>query len=160
MVLLYVLTMVIAGTASWIEVLNAEAGGILPNREYYNGDPAAGVVKWRYSSVTSEKRWREYRGPRDEDGNPATRPLNAEETARMHRDIAKAKAGNSLRDVLGTLGQLQYPLVLGVVIWCAAAIASRLRDPRKALPYVPALVIALMAGALAWHRAYFTSLGL
>lgn len=53
---LALLTLYVLFVSAYIEVMNVRAGGRLPNREYRNGDPSQGVVKWRISILPASDR--------------------------------------------------------------------------------------------------------
>ena len=154
-----VIAAIVAFISVQIEVLNVRAGGPLPNREYYGGDPRRGVVKWRLSPWTNERSWRTAFGPRDEQGKPSDRPLTADEQARMDRDITHALAHNRLRSFVSSAGLLQYVLV---PLLAVLSITMMLRKPRSVGQVVTGAVplfVAIGAGILMFSRAYFTSLG-
>jgi hypothetical protein len=150
----YVLAVIAVGIAGTIEWLNFQAGGRLPSREYRDGDPAEGCVTWRTSLATSEAMWRRFRGPRDEQGNPATRLLTAEEDRRMRSEIAWGIANNRLLYFVSTAGLAQYLLIPLLLV---AAVALMLRGRRSHAVFLYAVVA--VTGFLLWYRAYFPSLG-
>src|SRR4051794_13225003 len=87
-----------------IEWLNAEAGGVLPNRTHYDNDPSQRVVKWRAMAMSVvESTWRQHNGIDD-------RPLIPTEQAQLDLEIRRQQANNSLRTFVGTIGLLQYLL--------------------------------------------------
>lgn len=149
----YALALLVAFIAVRIELLNHAAGSILPNHEYVNNDPAEGPTKWRQSPFTTEARWRQ-QYVRDLAGQPTTRPLTPAECLQMGTDVSRGQANNQLRDFVETAGLLQYLLVPLLV--ATAVLVLRGDRPRLALPLI---MVALVAAALMFHRAYFTSLG-
>ncbi len=154
---LYLLLLaVVATTAVRIEILNRMAGGRLPNRERRDD---GGIVKWRADLRIDEARWRTTLGPRDESGNPVTRPLTAAEVAQMTDDTRKARANNTLRDVVGTWGLAQYVFApLAAVLGIQLLFGSGLGRAPRAMGGV-GVIVASAACAVMVVREYFTSLG-
>lgn len=138
-----------------IEMLNMEAGGILPRKEEYrNGDPDQGLVKWRESPCINEQGWRMMRNI------PADHLLTEAETARMRREVEKAKAGNYLRGLVGSAGLWQHLLVPLLMLLSVKLLLRSVHSSwlRTALGTV-SLLISIGAGVLMLSRAYWTSLG-
>lgn len=149
----YLLAATVLVIAVRIEWLNFEAGGILPRREYRNGDPAEGKVKWRASHVRDEAAWRRMH-IRDDLGRSTDRELTTDERAAMADDLRRNAARDQLRGFVQTAGVAQYPLaaVLAVI---SVIMVSQL--PKR--QYLPVILVAVAASALMWHREYFSSLG-
>ncbi len=141
-----------------IELLNQQAGSILPRSEYRNGDPAQGLVKWRQSPITSEAAWRKVFGPVDENGQPTSRNLTDTERRKMREYIEKAEASNRLRDVVASFGVLQYLIVFVGLLW---SIVILFRKPNRMEKNFLALSIGLflLSASSMFYRGYFTSLG-
>ena len=145
---------VVAFVALRIEWLNVQAGGLLPNHEYVDGNPAEGCVEWTESPFINEAAWRRSFGPRDADFQPVNRLLTPAENAQMRSDIHRQQASNSVLELLGTVGLAQYLLVPALLVMSIVVIV---RDgARRGLP---GLVVALAAGVLMIYRSYFSSLG-
>lgn len=138
-----------------IEWLNAEAGGVLPMREYRNQDPSEGVVRWRTSTVTTEAAWRQYHGPRDSDYRPVQRPLTAAEVAQMETEFRQAKANNALLRFVEWAGLIQYPLVPVLVGY--SILIMRRRGVRHGMA---PLFVGILGGVCMVYWGYFTSLEL
>jgi hypothetical protein len=129
---------------------------MLPSRAL---DERGTQVKWRHSLLTSEARWRLHCGPREPDGQPASRPLTADEQAQMIRDIRQARAANSLLDVVSTWGLLQYLLApASLCLGLSLLLGARANRPARLLGGA-GICISLAAGALMLHRQYFSILG-
>ena len=148
------LLLAVVSIAARIEVLNHRAGGVLPRAEYRNSDPAQGLVKWRTSPITTPERWREASGPRDAKGVPIDRSLTHTERREMEKTIAQNRANNQLREIVGTFGLLQYPLVAVLLTAGACRVLGRRRYTGGAM-----LLAAVGAGGLMIYRGYFSSLG-
>jgi hypothetical protein len=157
---LYALTPWIAFVAIRIEILNADAGTLLPrlNKALAQNRADGGSGKWRAMRM-DEARWLSFYH-RDADGNPDPRPLTPEEHARMTAEIHHANASLRLRDFVHTLGILQYPAVFIACLTGGAWTLEQLRRRRPALATAYALptLHALLAGALAVYRGYFSSM--
>lgn len=152
--LLSLLTIAVALIAGRIEWLNARAGWSLPSHEYRDGDPAAGPVAWRQSSVTTEARWRRFNGPKDAAFRPVTRPLTADEQRQVRSDLARTRAGNDLLALVETAGLLQY-LLVPVLLGGSVAVLLQGGVRRGGVP----LAVAIVAAALMVYRGYYASLG-
>jgi hypothetical protein len=133
-----------------IEVLNAEAGNVLPRT-------SAG--KWRVSFVQSEARWRELQSIRRGDETWADRTLNAAERDAMHAEVRENVAKGRLRDVVGTWGVAQYAVVAGLLT-SSAALLYRRRSRVHAAVASAGLLVACACGMMALLRGYYTSLGI
>jgi hypothetical protein len=152
----YLLALTMAFIAVRIEWLNARAGGVLPNREYFDSNPNDGVVEWRYSPFTTEDFWRRNQARTNAESRLRllNGPLTDTEQRQMYSDVKEARARNDLLDFLESAGLLQYllvPLVLGI-----SFIVMRVKRRRLA---IPPLICAVAAGVLMLYRGYFTSLG-
>ena len=153
--LLVLITVVVVTTAARIEFLNAEAGQVLPRREFRDD---GGRVKWR-QAPSNESRWRAILGPRDEEGKPLARELTEAERAQMTGDIRRWKAWNALRDIVSTWGLGQYLLVpAALAIGLSLLLGRRARGSVRLLGGA-GVCIAIAAGVLMIHRAYSPSLG-
>ncbi len=154
-VLLSLLLAAIATTAVRIEILNAQAGRILPIRALRDdGTPG----KWRQSVVTDERRWRQLCGPRDAAGEPA-KELTEADRARMQRDIQREISNGSLRDLVESWGLAQYALVpLAASMSLFLLFAPRWTPSRRWFGAC-GLAITGAAAYLMFHRAYLSSLG-
>ena len=158
-VFMYVTAALAVFIAIRIEMLNSRAGGVLPHREYRNGDPAERVVTWRESPITDEQRWREVRGPRDAEGKPVSRPLTPDEQQQMAWDVARAQAHNTLRSFVETFGMLQCVLAPVLVLMSVFMIHRRRHSPVYMWSAVPPLLVGLACNLLLFYREYVTSLG-
>lgn len=136
-----------------IEMLNMEAGGILPRKEYRNGDPSDGLTKWRESPCINEQGWRMMRNI------PADHLLTEAETAQMRREIEKEKAGNYLRGFVGSAGLWQYLLVPLLMLLSTKLLRSRHSSWLRIALGTASLLVSIGAGILMLSRAYWTSLG-
>ncbi len=155
----YALAAIVAFIAIRIEVLNTQAGGMLPNREYRNSDPKQGVVTWRHSPVINERLWRRFLGPRDANGEPVTRPLTASDKEQMRQDIRRGRANNRLLGFVETAGVLQYLLVPVLFVLSLVLLARRKPSCRGVLVAALPLCVSIAACAFMLYRAYFPSLG-
>jgi len=152
-ILLWVAAVVAVGCLSTlirIEVLNRQAGYVLPRHEYFNGDPESGLTKWRYR-ITNEVFWRKM------EEIPEDRPLTAQEQADYLEHRTKGQANNDLHDAVRTWGLLQYPLTVLLGVLAGVGMArhqGRLRRWHG--------LLLLLAGGCLWratYLGYFTSLG-
>lgn len=156
-VLLLVVTTAIVGiTAVRIEILNRQAGAILPAREFTSD---SGHARWRQSLATNEARWRELHGPRDPDGQPASRALTPTEQAEIATSIRRAQASNTLLGVVSTWGLAQYLLVPATIILAVTVLLDPRIQRRMRLLAAACACIAIAAGVLMFYRAYYPSLG-
>lgn len=154
---LWALTLLLANevtTAVRIERLNHALGGILPNRERRDDGTTA---KWRSDPCVTEAIWIRMQVPRDASGQALS--LTNADQIRMRQHIARARANNRLRTIVSTWGLLQYLLVPVTVAlaWCVWILSSGRWTWR--LLAIAGWVVSGLAGVLAFHRAYFTSLG-
>lgn len=159
MIAIYLLAGVAAFICARIEYLNLQAGGRLPRREYRNGDPSQGLVKWRVASRrAAEMAW--YRGHGIETTEPwvPARPLTVEEKRALEYFVAREKANGDLRAFVSGYGLFQYPL-LGVLLLLSILNIFSAGPLRRRLLSLPPILVAVVCGALMFHRAYFTSLG-
>lgn len=139
-----------------IELLNRAAGDLLPRHER---NEQGSLVEWRQSPWTDADAWRMLRGPRDETGQLASRPLTPTENTQMLHDVQEAMAANRLRDVVGTWGLLQYAFVpLLLVTGISLCIESKMRRNYRIVG-AGGVLIAVLAGGLMLYRAYFAALG-
>ena len=99
---LYVLIVCIS-----IEVLNVKAGHILPNKD--DG-------KWRVL-FSPAMAWEMTYGPKDQNGNPVDRPLTHAEKIARKEFITQSGYEAILRDIVGSLGLLQYILGPIALVW-------------------------------------------
>lgn len=139
----FLIAAIIVITAIKIEILNANAGSILPWTYF---ESMGGNQKWRQLPWTTKSRWIEVFGE----------PPPADEST-MHEQIARARANNKLRDIVSTWGLAQYPLSFGLAsssIWFLLSTKSR----RLQFPNASLLLIACAAFSIAVYRGYFTSL--
>jgi len=144
---IYALAAVVAFITLRIEWLNAESGGRLPNREYFNNDPAQVTVKWRAGPPVVESEWRRRNGIDD-------RPLTVAEQSQLDSESRRERANNSLRDFVGSAGLLQYLLAPALVV------ASLMTIGAKGVRYgIVPLGVGIAAGVMMFWRTYFTSLG-
>ncbi len=158
-VITYLIALIMSFICIRIEILNRESGYRLPNREFYNDNQDNGPVKWRESPITTEKRWRQVRGPRNEDGSPAERELTSSEKYHMECEISGAKANNALLEFVSSAGLLQYILV-PLTFFLSFALYTRLPvQKRRILIAFPPMFLAILCGILMLYRGYFTSLG-
>ena len=134
-------------TCVLIEGLNFQAWGQLPKT--YEG-------KWRVPYERDEGRWRQVQNWETGDASIVARPLTAQESAKMRVDVRRAVAAHTLRDVVPTLGVLQYPLVLVVLVSGLALLREARSRPGVVLAW-GATVASVVAGLLAVYRGYFTS---
>jgi hypothetical protein len=140
-------------TAIRIERLNDLAGGILPNRERRDD---GSIAKWR-EGISSPALWIRIHASKDPTGQPL--PLTPTQNAQMQADLAHALVNNRLREIVSTWGLAQYILAPGTL---ALALYIWGRSPGhrgKRTFAATGVLISLAAGALAFHRAYFTSFG-
>ena len=132
-----------------IEMLNSRAGHILPRTER---------GKWRVSFVQSEASWRRLQSQQDKDATWATRTLTSIERAQMQAEVDANVAGGELRDLVSTAGLLQY-LLVPVLLLSSLRLFRTSRSRAHICIATAALASAAACGAMAFHRAYFTSLG-
>jgi hypothetical protein len=146
---LLALTVVAVFICTWIEILNIQSGNYLP-RDFSDGHT------WRQYRMTSETVWRNDHSHND----PAilTRPLTIPEAAQMQQEVGRATARNHMFRIVTTVGLLQYPLVLFLLICILPAfLNSRSRSARIALGV--AFIFVFACGTLMLYRGYFSSLG-
>ncbi len=134
-----------------IEHLNFKAGGILPRREYYGGTPESGLVKWRVG-LSSERAWRRSHGIEE------NVTLTSDQQSSMEQSTASNKRNGSLRNAVGTIGLLQYPILLAMAIGVVVSLVSSRSRQSIAIALFGAGTL-LVCGGLMLHRGYFTSLG-
>jgi hypothetical protein len=118
--------------------------------------------KWRATWLTEEK-WRRLElhpadHPDDPDG--LTRPLTAEEDARMRKEIEEERANYTMRSFVGTAGLAQYMICLVVIALSVVYIAERPRLKWRCVIGLVPIVVSVIALGLAFYRGYFTSLGI
>lgn len=154
--LMLFMSALVAITAVRIEILNTAAGGLLPRQER-SGD--GDMSPWRQSLCTTETRWRELCGPRNEGGQPVGRTLTANEQVTMIREIRLNNASNKLRNVVSSWGLLQYVLVPVLLIWSARMIVIRPDPGRRRFIGALGACVATLAGALVLYRQYLQNLG-
>ena len=145
-----VIAVVACSTCLRIEILNARAGGVLPNRE---------PGEWRaVSGGMAARSWRTSEALGRSDPSLATRPLTPAEDRELQSAVRKAQASSDLRDVVGRWGLLQYLLVPGGLLVSLALVwKGRTRvDWRVA---ACCSIVLLTCGGSMLGRAYFTSLG-
>lgn len=147
--LIGVLAPLMTFTCVRIEILNARVGGILPRTS---------GGKWRAPYERDEVRWRRLHAEITGDPTVETRPLTSDEAELMRVEVQHAQAGAALRDIVGTWGLLQYPVVLVMLISSVGLLAEG-RSRRWVTLACVLLVATLACGGLMIHRAYFTSLG-
>ena len=141
-----------------IELLNRQAGSMLPRSEYRNGDPAQGLVQWRLSPITSEAAWRKVFGAVDENRQPIPRSLTDTERRRMREYIERTKASNRLRDVITSYGVFQYLIVFVGLLWSIVVLFRKPNRIEKAFLALSVGLFLLSASSM-FYRGYFTSLG-
>ena len=151
---IYLLTLAISSICLRIEWLNYQAGGRLPNREYRNGNPEEGVVKWRQSLITSEKMWRICRMRKDKN-----RKLTADEQIEMEKTVSASVANNKLRGFVSSFGLLQYLFIPITLILGIRLLVQRQKYRGKIWLSIPPICIAIACWMIAFYRSYFTSLG-
>lgn len=154
--LLTVITTIVAVTAARIELLNQQAGAILPAREFTLD---GGHARWRQSLATNEARRRELHGPRDPDGQPTSRALMPTEQVEMATSIRRARASNTLLGVVSTWGLAQYLLAPATLILAVPALLDPRIQRRMRLLAATCACVATAAGVLMFYRAYYPSLG-
>ncbi len=155
----YLISLAVLLIAVCIEILNVNAGGILPRTEYRNNNPEQGLVKWRQDPLTYEKIWIRIKGPQDENGTPINRPLTTIEKNQMEKDIKRASAYNTLHGFVSTAGLLQYILVLVLGVFSIVIMIRKPITAKQIITGIPPLFISILCGILMFYRAYFTSLG-
>jgi hypothetical protein len=146
---LLALTAVAVFICAWIEILNIQSDSYLP-RDFADGHT------WREYRMTSETVWRKDHSYDD----PAilTRPLTVTEAAQMKQDVGLAISRNHMYRIVGTVGLLQYPLVLFLLASIAPTfLKSRGRITRITLG--TSFICVLACGTLMLYRGYFSSLG-
>ena len=153
-IITYIFTLAISFICFQIEWLNYQAGGRLPNREYRNGDPEEGVVKWRESLVASEKAWRTFNLREDKN-----RKLTTDEQAEMKSAISHGISNNRLRAFVSSFGLLQYLFIPITLILGIRLLIQRQKYRGKILLSIPPICIAIACWVIAFYRSYFTSLG-
>ncbi len=160
-VVLAVLTAWIALTSARIEWANHAAGSVLPMASVQSGESK----KWRATSdQVIERQFRTdialARGELDMDTESlAAMQLAPSERADLGRELAEGRAWNRLRDLVGTVGCLQYALVpLNAALGVCVLVAAKSRGTRIAAGIT--LVVTVAAGGLTLYRGYFTSLGI
>jgi len=149
------LTVYVAAVCLRNEQLNARTGS-LPNREWYNNDPANEPVEWRQSIITNEARWRDIMLRPTHPDDYATRPLTDAQRTEMQRTIAAAKADNQLHRFVSTFGLTQYFAIPVLII---LSIRGLTRPAPHRWAYALPLLIALLCAWRTHHLAYYASLG-
>jgi hypothetical protein len=142
------------GICIWIEILNQNAGGILPRELPESGNP-----KWRISirSENSLAMQDESAYRRQHNLSPgATLPPHVE--ADIRNDARTSIAEAKLRGVVGSYGLLQYP---ASAILALAGTISSLRTGKKKNQLILLSLgsLGFLCLGIALYRAYFTSLG-
>lgn len=153
-IIIYLLTLVISSICLRIEWLNYQAGGRLPNREYRNGNPEEGVVKWRESPFTSERAWRYFMLRENKE-----RKLSAKEQIEMEKAVSASVANNKLRGFVSSFGLLQYLFITITLILGIRLLVQRQKYRGKIWLSIPPICIAIACWMIAFYRCYFTSLG-
>ena len=132
-----------------IEMLNGRAGRVLPR---------TGPGKWRASHVQSEGSWRRLRSMQSGDATWQTRPLTPAEDALMRAEVGANVANSDLRDLVSTVGLLQYLLVPALLV-CSLQLFRRRESRLHVLVAAASFLSAATCGGLLFHRSYFSSLG-
>jgi hypothetical protein len=148
------LTLVVSIVCVTIELLNIQAGGLLPKDE---------PGKWRSAPTHPEMLTEWYSQDMRAKLNlaeDASLPPDAqrEVEARVQRQIPVNRANNALRAVVGSWGLLQY-----LICPLAVVMSLLLVLKRKGIPHLVVggfcMLVSLTAGAFMLYRQYFTSLG-
>lgn len=143
------------GVAMFIEYLNYKAGGILPNREYRNNDPAQGPVRWRVA-ITGNLKGLGMASENDANGISSAIPDKDE----LERDRL-ALANNRLLRAVITLGLPQYPLLFLSGIAFVLCLVFRPQQNLKIV--ICTLSVSLLLSSISFvcllFRDYFGSLG-
>jgi hypothetical protein len=138
-----------------IELLNSEAGNILPRK--IESTEGSGSGKWRtfgqpeyqiprmiYSEYKSE-----HELPFDA---PLSNIIKNELQPRIDNLISQSKTENALKGYLGSIGLLQYPLAIFLLLFG--------KSRHKSYIGKFCLLCAFISLSFALYRGYFTSLGL
>lgn len=154
---LCLLALLVGSTAIRIEIANASAGGRLP-RDVEGIREVGGNPKWRVSRE-SEDYWVRWlldaqNGDRDTATLKAT--LSQEQLGELDRIVTQAKANNHLRRL--TFAGLQQYLYVPILLVLALGLAWAYRPGLiYSVVCLLCVLVAVVAGGLAWYRAYFTS---
>lgn len=140
-----VLTLIAVSTCVLVEVLNAQAGGVLPVKG-----------KWRVGPGRGEQSWREIEAFRGGDATLTTRPLTPTEHVRMTRVTRRVRANDNLRGLVTTFGCAQY-VIVPVVLVLSLRLVRKSVPPHHRLAGAACLVAGLTAGVFMLWRGYFTS---
>jgi hypothetical protein len=143
-------TLVAACTAIRIEILNIQAGHVLPRHV---------PGKWRaIGGFVAVQAWRSSEASDRNDPSLTTRPLTPAEQRQLNAYVRRQDADADLRDVVGSWGLLQYPLVLvGLFLAQLLTWAGKSTLERRAGAVFSLVLVA--CGVLMFCRSYFGSLG-
>lgn len=133
-----------------IEVQNARAGSYLPTSE---------AGKWRESRMTTEARWREWQSRRNEDPTILTRPLTPKEKDSMETMIRQSRALNSLRELISSIGLMQYLVAPLATVLCAVVAGTPDVSRSQRRLAMMCTGASLTATVLMLYRGYISSLG-
>ena len=144
-------------TCVWIEILNYKAGGILPRDLSEEGEE--GSTKWRVTSPAVRAFGYEHSYRSKHDLPPdAELPSNVVEEikARVQAVAPRLNAEMTLRNVVGSIGLLQYPASL-LLAMCGTigGLQSRRKSSRMLLLAMGG--VGLFCLGIAVFRAYFSS---
>jgi hypothetical protein len=141
-----------------VEALNTVAGNILPRELPEQGNP-----KWRVLALPAKQLPERYaRTYRYEHGLAVDAILpsvaQAEIRSRVQIELPRHQAENKLRALVGSWGLLQYPI--GLILLVAGSLgAGRCKRPAAKVVHGVVGVVGGIGLAMAFHRAYYSSLG-